>query len=55
MLQEIKLKLINEKFQIGLVNWREVYIFFPENSVIKFIDPGSDTVNSLVKFLQFRK
>jgi hypothetical protein len=30
MVQTIKLKLINEKLQIGLVNWREVYIFFPE-------------------------
>lgn len=30
MVQTITLKLINEKLHIGLVNWREVYIFYPE-------------------------
>jgi hypothetical protein len=39
MVQTIKLKLINEELQIGLVNWREVYIFFPE--VIQLI-PEAD-------------
>jgi hypothetical protein len=29
MLQAIKLKLINEKFNIGLVNWKDVYIYYP--------------------------
>jgi hypothetical protein len=30
MLQKIKLKLVNEKLHIGMVNWREVYILHPE-------------------------
>ena len=30
MLQTVKLKLVNEKLHIGLVNWREVYIFYPK-------------------------
>ena len=30
MLQTIELKLINEKLHIGLVTWREVYIFYPK-------------------------
>ena len=30
MLQTIKLKLINERLHIGLINWREVYIFYPK-------------------------
>jgi hypothetical protein len=29
MLQEIKLKYFNESLQIGVVNWREVYLLKP--------------------------
>ena len=30
MVQIIKLKLINEKLSIGMVNWKEVYIYSPK-------------------------
>jgi len=30
MVQTVKLKLINEKLHIGMVNWREVYIYSPK-------------------------
>jgi hypothetical protein len=30
MVQTIKLKLINEKLHIGLINWKQVYIFYPK-------------------------
>ena len=29
MVQTIKLRLVNEKLHVGLVTWREVYIFYP--------------------------
>jgi len=29
MVQTIELKLVNEKLHVGLVTWREVYIFYP--------------------------
>jgi len=30
MLQEIKIRYFNESLQIGLVNWREVYLLKPQ-------------------------
>jgi hypothetical protein len=33
MLQTIKLRWINEKLSIGMVNWKEVYIFFRKERV----------------------
>ncbi len=30
MEQKIQLKYINKKLQIGLVNWREIYLLHPE-------------------------
>lgn len=30
ILQTIKLKLVNEKLHIGMVSWREIYIFYPK-------------------------
>jgi hypothetical protein len=30
MLQEIKIKYFNESLQIGMVNWREVYLLKPQ-------------------------
>ena len=30
MLQEIKLRYFNESLQIGMINWREVYLLEPE-------------------------
>lgn len=30
MLQEIKLKYFNESLQIGMLNWREVYLLKPQ-------------------------
>jgi hypothetical protein len=41
MLQEIKIRYFNESLQIGLVNWREVYLLKPH--VIKLnveVDDG---------------
>ena len=30
MLQTIKLKLVNENLHIGLVDWRQVYVIYPQ-------------------------
>lgn len=30
MLQEIKIKYFNEALQIGMINWREVYLSKPD-------------------------
>jgi hypothetical protein len=30
MLQEIKLRYFNEPLQIGMINWREVYLLTPQ-------------------------
>jgi hypothetical protein len=30
MVQTIKLKLVNEKLHIGMVNWREIYMYYPK-------------------------
>ncbi|MGG9971769.1 hypothetical protein ACQ33O_08235 [Ferruginibacter sp. SUN002] len=41
MVQEIKLRLVNEKLNIGLVNWKQVYILNPTvNELIPETDRG---------------
>jgi len=30
MLQTINLNLVNERLHIGMVNWREIYIYYPK-------------------------
>ncbi|KAA9038452.1 hypothetical protein FW778_12870 [Ginsengibacter hankyongi] len=40
MLQTIKLKLVSEKLHIGVVSWREMYIFYPKIIQLK---PEVDT------------
>ena len=34
MLQKIKINYINTKLHIGLVNWREVYIYSPTVAIL---------------------